>query len=313
MTSSPTPLAPTPPSKRRAPHPLPSGQAPGIRGIPASRPLAASPPRPRPLQLSPVPPPRPPAPPGPLLPLSPPGCQARVVRNKGTQKSLGYGFVSFKDPWDMTKALREMHGKYIGNRPVKASPPHHSSPPRHRRASTPRPFRCARAPGPSAARSSQAPNSSGCTRWQSTTRRSGANSRRPRASSGRTCTRGRRTCPGDCDRRRAPRSVWGERVAESRLQRVQRSALCSLPGSPATSTTGRRAHAPRPPHAPRSRSALAPQRSSAHDCVGAGSWVHQQMQKRRTLAAGTPYLLCFYLDALAKSLDRVTCLVPRTS
>jgi hypothetical protein len=45
--------------------------------------------------------------------------KARVVRNKGTQKSLGYGFVSFKDPWDMTKALREMHGKYIGNRPVK--------------------------------------------------------------------------------------------------------------------------------------------------------------------------------------------------
>ena len=34
-------------------------------------------------------------------------------------KSMGYGFVSFKDPWDMTKALREMHGKYIGNRPVK--------------------------------------------------------------------------------------------------------------------------------------------------------------------------------------------------
>lgn len=31
----------------------------------------------------------------------------------------GFGFVSFKDPWDMTKALREMHGKYIGNRPVK--------------------------------------------------------------------------------------------------------------------------------------------------------------------------------------------------
>ena len=24
-----------------------------------------------------------------------------------------------QDPWDMTKALREMQGKYIGNRPVK--------------------------------------------------------------------------------------------------------------------------------------------------------------------------------------------------
>ena len=42
-----------------------------------------------------------------------------MVRNKGTQKSLGYGFVSFKDPWDMTKALREMPGKYVGNRPIK--------------------------------------------------------------------------------------------------------------------------------------------------------------------------------------------------
>ncbi|KAL1521003.1 hypothetical protein AB1Y20_022560 [Prymnesium parvum] len=45
--------------------------------------------------------------------------KAKVIRNKGTGKSMGYGFVSFKDPWDMTKALREMHGKYIGNRPVK--------------------------------------------------------------------------------------------------------------------------------------------------------------------------------------------------
>ena len=47
-----------------------------------------------------------------------------MVRNKASQKSLGYGFVSFKDPWDMTKALREMHGKYIGNRPVKVRNAH---------------------------------------------------------------------------------------------------------------------------------------------------------------------------------------------
>lgn len=213
----------------------------------------------------------------------------------------------------MTKALREMHGKYIGNRPVKASPPHHSSPPRHRRASTPRPFRCARAPGPSAARSSQAPNSSGCTRWQSTTRRSGANSRRPRASSGRTCTRGRRTCPGDCDRRRAPRSVWGERVAESRLQRVQRSALCSLPGSPATSTTGRRAHAPRPPHAPRSRSALAPQRSSAHDCVGAAAGVVGAPTNAKTPHTGSWHpLFTVFLPRCSSQKSR-SCDVPRTT
>jgi len=45
--------------------------------------------------------------------------KAKVIRNKQSQKSMGYGFVSFKDPWDMTKALREMVGKYIGNRPVK--------------------------------------------------------------------------------------------------------------------------------------------------------------------------------------------------
>jgi RNA recognition motif-containing protein len=47
--------------------------------------------------------------------------QARVIKNRLTHKSMGYGFVSFKDPWDMTKALREMQGKYIGNRPVKVS------------------------------------------------------------------------------------------------------------------------------------------------------------------------------------------------
>ena len=45
--------------------------------------------------------------------------RSRVVKNGRTGKSMGYGFVSFHDPWDMTKALREMHGKYVGNRPVK--------------------------------------------------------------------------------------------------------------------------------------------------------------------------------------------------
>lgn len=28
---------------------------------------------------------------------------ARVVRDKHSTKTKGYGFVSFKDPWDMTK------------------------------------------------------------------------------------------------------------------------------------------------------------------------------------------------------------------
>ena len=44
---------------------------------------------------------------------------ARVVKDKQSKKTKGYGFVSFKDPWDMTKALREMQGKYVGNRPIK--------------------------------------------------------------------------------------------------------------------------------------------------------------------------------------------------
>lgn len=58
--------------------------------------------------------------------MNPRAAQARVIKNRLTHKSLGYGFVSFKDPWDMTKALREMQGKYIGNRPVKVRNPHPS-------------------------------------------------------------------------------------------------------------------------------------------------------------------------------------------
>jgi len=42
-----------------------------------------------------------------------------VLREKQTGKSRGYGFVSFLDPFEGLKALREMNGKYIGSRPVK--------------------------------------------------------------------------------------------------------------------------------------------------------------------------------------------------
>lgn len=42
---------------------------------------------------------------------------ARVVREKRTAKSKGFGFVSFMDPNDMLCALKEMHGKHIGHRP----------------------------------------------------------------------------------------------------------------------------------------------------------------------------------------------------
>ncbi|CDW55272.1 RNA binding protein 42 [Trichuris trichiura] len=45
--------------------------------------------------------------------------QAKVVRDKRTNKTKGYGFVSFKDPQDFIRALREMDGKYVGNRPIK--------------------------------------------------------------------------------------------------------------------------------------------------------------------------------------------------
>uniref|UniRef100_A0A095ASF8 RNA-binding protein 42 n=1 Tax=Schistosoma haematobium TaxID=6185 RepID=A0A095ASF8_SCHHA len=45
--------------------------------------------------------------------------KAKVVRDKRTSKSRGYGFVSFSDPGDFTRAMREMNGKYVGNRPIK--------------------------------------------------------------------------------------------------------------------------------------------------------------------------------------------------
>lgn len=45
--------------------------------------------------------------------------KARVIRDKRTNKSKGYGFVSFKDPIDYAKAIKEWDGKYIGCRPIK--------------------------------------------------------------------------------------------------------------------------------------------------------------------------------------------------
>lgn len=42
---------------------------------------------------------------------------AKVVREKWKNKSRGYGFVSFQDPLEGGKVLREMDKKYIGNRP----------------------------------------------------------------------------------------------------------------------------------------------------------------------------------------------------
>ncbi|KAJ1468820.1 hypothetical protein T484DRAFT_1643819, partial [Baffinella frigidus] len=45
--------------------------------------------------------------------------KAKIVRDGRTKKPKGYGFVSFSDPADFTKALREMQGVYVGNRPIK--------------------------------------------------------------------------------------------------------------------------------------------------------------------------------------------------
>ena len=67
--------------------------------------------------------------------------KARVVRDKRSGKTRGYGFISFKDSQDYIRAMREMNGKtflflrvelsidrlllrlfsgkYVGNRPIK--------------------------------------------------------------------------------------------------------------------------------------------------------------------------------------------------
>lgn len=37
--------------------------------------------------------------------------RAKVIRDKRTSKSKGYGFVSFKDPQDFIRAMKEMDGK----------------------------------------------------------------------------------------------------------------------------------------------------------------------------------------------------------
>lgn len=44
--------------------------------------------------------------------------KARVVRDKRTTKSKGYGFVSFSDGDDYFQAAKDMQGKYIGSHPV---------------------------------------------------------------------------------------------------------------------------------------------------------------------------------------------------
>jgi len=43
---------------------------------------------------------------------------ARVIFDKATKTSKGYGFVSFMDPTDCARAIREMDKSWIGSRPI---------------------------------------------------------------------------------------------------------------------------------------------------------------------------------------------------
>ena len=45
--------------------------------------------------------------------------KVKVVRDKRSNKTKGYGFLSFSDSIDYVRAMKEMNGKYVGNRPIK--------------------------------------------------------------------------------------------------------------------------------------------------------------------------------------------------
>ncbi|EDO06441.1 RNA recognition motif domain containing protein [Babesia bovis T2Bo] len=45
--------------------------------------------------------------------------RARVIRDRVSGKSKGYGFVSMLSPDDMLAALNEMNNKFVGNRPIR--------------------------------------------------------------------------------------------------------------------------------------------------------------------------------------------------
>jgi len=45
--------------------------------------------------------------------------KAKVIRDTKTQKTKGYGFASFMDPYECQAALKDVNGKYCGNRPIK--------------------------------------------------------------------------------------------------------------------------------------------------------------------------------------------------
>ena len=44
--------------------------------------------------------------------------RTQIVRDKRSGRTKGYGFISFSDANDFVNALRDMQGKYVGNRPL---------------------------------------------------------------------------------------------------------------------------------------------------------------------------------------------------
>lgn len=45
-----------------------------------------------------------------------------MVRDKKTDKSKGFAFVSILEKHDYVRAMKELDGKYVGNRPIKLKP-----------------------------------------------------------------------------------------------------------------------------------------------------------------------------------------------
>lgn len=46
---------------------------------------------------------------------------AKVAVDQISRVSKGYGFVTFQRPDEQTRAITEMNGKYLKNRPIKTS------------------------------------------------------------------------------------------------------------------------------------------------------------------------------------------------
>lgn len=53
--------------------------------------------------------------------------KCRIVKDYKKNKAKGYGFVSFVDQTEGIKALKQMNGKYIGNRPCQLKKSSHDA------------------------------------------------------------------------------------------------------------------------------------------------------------------------------------------